>query len=365
MRVTDKISQNQILKNIQKNRSELTQLQNQAATGKKLLNPSDDPTGATKVLSNRADLKNAEQYEKNILSAKIFLDTTESTLAQLGEAIVRAKELALQSASDTIGEQQRVMIGSEVEQIYNSVLEMSNRRVGERYLFGGFKTQSTPFNREGEYQGDDGEMKIQSQQGNFVAMNLTGDRVFLGRAIGQDNYIRQPEVVPLDVDQLQEYKLSETERELQNEQNLAGRIEDRGTEGAREPASVGRIQGLGKTDPTSSDDGVNIFKLMHGLGMALKTNDKLSIQEALEPLDQALNQINLVRAEIGGRTNQLNAASEGIQKAVIDNKSLTSQIEDADLFQTMSDLSKSDTALKGTLETSSRILNRSLLDFLK
>jgi len=366
MRITDKMSQNQVLKNIQKNRSELAQLQNQAATGKKIATPSDDPSSATKILSNRTDLKTAEQLEKNIFSAKMFLDTTESTLAQMGEALIRAKELVIQAASDTVGESQRSMIGSEIGQIYNAVLEMSNRRQGERFLFGGFKTEAAPFNKEGEYRGDDGEIKIQNQQGNFIAMNLTGDRVFLGRGIGQDDYTRQPENRPLDVDQLQQYKISEDERELDNNQKLADRIEARG------PASVGRVQGLGSTnpvtgelDPVVDNDGVNIFSLISGLDAALKTNDKITIQGALEPLDQALDQINLVRAEIGGRVNQLNAAADAIQKSVVDTKSLNSQLEDADLFQTMSELSKSDTALKGTLETSSRVLSRSLLDFLR
>lgn len=359
MRVTDKMSQNQVLGNIQKNRSELTQLQNQAATGKKLNTPSEDPVGAAKVLTQRTELKNAEQFDKNINSAKIFLDTTESTLAQMGEALIRTKELALQAASDTLGESQRSMVGSEVSQIYNSVLEMSNRRVGERFLFGGFKTQAAPFSRDGEYRGDDGEIKVQNEKGNFVAMNLTGDRVFLGRAIGKDDYIRQPEEVPQTTDQLQQFKISETEREFENNQKLDDRIETRG------PASIGRIQTLSKADPITGSEGVNIFSLIRGLDIALKANDKLAIQDALEPLDQALNQINLVRAEIGGRVNQLTVASEGLQKAVVDNKTLTSQIEDADLFQTMSDISKTDSTLKGTLETSSRMLNRSLLDFLR
>lgn len=359
MRITDKMSQNQVLKNIQKNRSELAQLQNQAATGKKIATPSDDPSSAAKILTSRTDLKTNEQLEKNIFSAKMFLDTTESTLAQMGEALIRAKELALQSASDTVGESQRSMIGSEIGQIYNAVLEMSNRRQGERFLFGGYKTEAAPFTHEGEYLGDDGEIKIQNQQGNFIAMNLTGDRVFLGRAIGQDDYIRQPENVPQDAEQLQQYKNAEDERELQNTQKLEDRIETRG------PASVGRVQGLGKTDPVTGGEGVNIFSLIRSLDVALKANDKVAIQGALEPLDQALNQINLVRAEIGGRTNQLNAAADGIQKLVVDNKSLTSQLEDADLFQTMSELAKSDTALKGTLETSNRVLSRSLLDFLR
>lgn len=359
MRVTDKMNQNQVMKNIQKTRSELSQLQNQAATGKKLTTPSEDPTGATKVLTNRTEAKNLEQFDKNIFFAKSFMDTTESTLSQLGESLIRAKELALQAASDTIGESQRQMIGSEVEQIYNSVLEMSNRRMGERYLFGGYKTQTLPFNRDGEYQGDDGEIKIQNQKGSFVTMNLTGDRVFYGRGIGKGEYLRQPQETPQSTDQLQQFKLAEADREFQNNQKEEDHIETRG------PASVGRVQGLGKADPITGSEGVNIFTLMRGLDVALKTNDKFAIQDALEPLDQALNQINLVRAEIGGRVNQLNATSDGIQKALVDNKVLTSQIEDADLFQTMSDLTKTDTTLKGTLETSTKVLNNSLLDFLK
>lgn len=359
MRITDKMSQNQVLNNIQKNRTELAQLQNQAATGKKITTPSDDPLSASKILTNRTDLKTIEQIEKNIFSAKIFLDTTESTLSQMGESLIRTKELALQAASDTVGESQREMIGSEVGQIYNAVLEMSNRRMGDRFLFGGSRTEAAPFNHDGEYLGNDGEMKIQNQQGNFVAMNLTGDRVFLGRAIGQSDYIRQPEDIPQDADQLQQYKIAEDEREFQNSQKLEDHVETRG------PASVGRVQGLGKSDPVTGGDGVNIFSLLRSLNVALKANDKIAIQEALEPLDQALSQINLVRAEVGGRINQLNAAADGIQKSVVDNKTLTSQLEDADLFKTMSDLAKTDTTLKGTLETSNRLLSRSLLDFLR
>lgn len=359
MRITDKMNQNQIMKNVQKNRSELAQLQNQAATGKKLTTPSEDPTGATKILTNRTELKNMEQFEKNISFARNFMDMTESTLAQLGDALVRTKELALQAASDTVGESQREMIGSEVEQIYNSVLEMANRRVGERHLFGGYKTHMTPFNREGEYQGDDGEIKIQNQKGNFVAMNLTGDRVFLGRGIGQGQHVRQPDEVPKDTDQLQQYKIAEADREFQNNQKDEDQIETRG------PASVGRIQTMSKTDPVTGGAGVNVFSLLRSLNVAMATNDKYAIQDALEPLDQALNQVSLVRAEIGGRMNQMNATVDSIQKAKVDNQVLSSQVEDADLFQTMSDLSKTDATLKGTLETSSRVLSNSLLDFLK
>ena len=70
MRITDKMNQNQVMKNIQKNRSDLAQFQNQASSGKKITTPSDDPSGATKVLSSRTEIKNMEQFDKNIFFAK-------------------------------------------------------------------------------------------------------------------------------------------------------------------------------------------------------------------------------------------------------------------------------------------------------
>ena len=359
MRVTDKMSQNQVMTNLQKNRTELNQLQNQAATMKRVTKPSDDPVAAAKVLINRTENKNLEQFDKNIFQAKNFLETTESTLAQLGEAIVRAKELAVQAASDTNGGLPREMLSTEVGQIYNAVLEISNRRSGERYLFGGQKTLTQPFTRDGEYSGDDGEIRIENLKGNFIAMNLTGDRVFLGHGIGQDGTIKESRETPQSVDQLQQHKLSEADREFQNQQGAEDKLETRG------PASVGRVQRLGTVDPVSGGSGVNLFNLISGLEAAMKTNDKFGIQDALEPLDQALNQINMARAEIGGRVVQLNTASDGIQKSIVDNKSTISQLEDADLFQVMTDLNRSDAALKGSLETSHKLMSMSLLDFLR
>lgn len=359
MRVTEKMNQAQVLNNIQKNRSELSNLQNQAASGKRITKPSDDPTAATRILTNRTDGKNLEQFDKGIINARTFLESTESTLAQLGDAIVRAKELTIQGANDTNGGSAREMISIEIGQIYNSVFEMSNRRVGERYMFGGHQTLKPPFGRDGEYSGDDGEMKIAANKGQFVAMNLTGDKVFMGRGIGADGFVHPSYETPQSLNELQDFKLSEVEREFENKANESLNVETRG------PASVGRVQRLGAQDPVNGSAGVNIFSIMRGLEVALKTNDKMGIQQALEPLDQALSQVTLARAEIGGRVNALNATSDGIQKTIAENKISNSQLEDADLFQVMTDLNKSDAALKGSLETSHKLLSMSLLDFIR
>lgn len=359
MRVSDKGNQNNLMNNIQKSRSQIAQLQTQAATMKKITKPSDDPIGAAKALENKTENKNLAQFEKDILQGKMFLETTESTLAQLNENLVRAKELALQAASDTNGGLPREMIAEELSQIFNSVVEMSNRSSGERFLFGGFKTSEAPFTREGEFRGDKGEMQIQNHKNQFLPMNLSGAQVFLGKDLGYQGTVKRDWEIPKTLEELQAFKLNNIEKEFIEQEQEANYIETRG------PASTGRIQRLAEKDPITGQSGINIFTMMMGLEAALRTNDKEGIQDALEPLDQAMNQVNLARAEVGGRMNQMNAASEGIQKSIIENKSQTSQIEDADLFQVMTDLSKSDQTLKATLETSSKVSQQSLLDFLR
>lgn len=359
MRVSDKMNQNQFLSNIQKNRTELSSLQNQAATMKRINKPSDDPIGAAKALQNRTENKNLEQFDRNILFARSFLENSESTLSQLGEAVVRAKELAMQGASDTNGGVPRQMISEEVSQIYNSVVEMSNRRFGERYIFGGYQTTEAPFTKAGEFRGDNGQIQIQNHKGQFLPMNLSGSQIFLGEDLGYEGAIKRQWEVPKTLEELQDYKISEVQKEIEQDVQSEDMIEMRG------PASVGRVQRLSETDPVSGQAGANIFSLITTLEAALRTNDKVSIQSVLEPLDQALNQINLARAEVGGRLNQMNATSDGIQKTIVENKAQNSLIEDADLFKVMTDLNKSDTALKATLETSNKIMSQSLLDFLR
>jgi len=61
----------------------------------------------------------------------------------------------------------------------------------------------------------------------------------------------------------------------------------------------------------------------------------------------------------------LNAATDSLQKSILDVKAMASQLEDADLFEVVSDINRTDSTLKATLETSGKVMNMSLLDFLR
>lgn len=277
----------------------------------------------------------------------------------MNDALVRAKELALQAANDTNQGVPREMMASEVEQLYGSIVEMSNRRFGDRYIFAGHKTTHPPFTKEGIYSGDAGQVQIQTIDGQFMPMNLIGSQVFLGEDLSYGGTVPRDQNIPKTVEELQKYKLDQIEAEFQREESFDNQLETRG------PANVGSVQRIGEVDPVTDARGVNIFQTVMGLETALRTNDKMGIQQTLESLDQAMVQINLARAEVGGRINQLVATGESIQRGLVDNKTYNSQIEDADVFQVMTEINKSNQTLEATMATSQKFLSQSLLDFLR
>ncbi len=363
MRVTDKMAYNQTTQNLSKNRTEMSDLQNQAATQKRINKPSDDPTASARVLANRTEERGSKQFVKNINVARSFLEATDQSLSELSEALVRAKELAIQQANDAgaSGETRR-SVAAEVGQVYAQAVQIGNRKLGERYIFAGYRTTKPPFDISGEYQGDDGDMKLQINKDAFVAMNISGDKVFLGQGLGQDGLIGPKNAVPRNTEQLKEHKQNEELRIEHNQEMRQEPIE------LRSPASVGantRGEVTVQSRSAPENEGTNILRSLKDFEIALRTNDKTEIQSAIDNIDSAISQVVNARAQVGARVSSLNAATDSLQKAIVDNKQAASQLEDADLFEVVSDMNKTESTLKATLETSGKTMNMSLLDFLR
>lgn len=354
MRVADKMAFSQVTQNLSKNRSEMQDLQNQAATQKRVVKPSDDPMAAARVLVNRVDEKSNEQFIKSLNSAKSFLEFTDQSLGELTESLIRAKELALSQADDASGNaQSRRVTGKEIEQIYNQSVQIANRKLGERYVFSGHKTTTMPFDIMGNYRGDDGDIKIQINKDSFLPMNLSGDKVFLGRGLGNDGFIHARYETPKNVTEMQDYKQEEQQRLEQNQEVMGNHVDVRG------PSNIGDIQ------KSSDVVGTNVFSILKNLQVSLEANDKAGVQDSIDYLDQAINQVVLARSQVGSRVGIVNSSIDSTQKAKMDNRIAASQLEDADVFQVMSDITKNEGTLRATMETSGKLIQPSLLDFLK
>src|SRR6185369_13122131 len=107
---------------------------------------------ASRVLAARVEKRGNEQFIKNLEYAKGYLNFTEQTLSELSDILVRAKELAISQANDaSASAQSRHVVAEEMRQMGDQVVQIANRKLGERFIFGGFKTTAAPFDQNGEY----------------------------------------------------------------------------------------------------------------------------------------------------------------------------------------------------------------------
>jgi flagellar hook-associated protein 3 FlgL len=362
MRIADKMSFQQVNSALAKNREELIDLQNQAATQRRVNKPSDDPIAATRVLNSKTEERTDKQFMKSLNIAKSFLETTDQSLNDLTEALARAKELALNQSNDASANvDTRKTVAAEIDQILSQSIQIGNRKLGDRYIFAGHKTTTSPFDSKGNYFGDAGDIKIQVNKDSFVAMNLPGNKLFQGIELNDDGVVRANIDTPRTADDLKTLKSNiENRKNRQSDENENRQVFSKQQ---RDLASV--KPAIEHEDTTWKTEGVNIFETLKGLSIALKTNDKAAVQSQLDVIDQALAQVILARSQVGARVTSLNTSLESLQKSAIDAKQMASSQEDADVFELVSDINKNDTALKATLQTSGKMIQPSLLDFLR
>ncbi|AHN20572.1 flagellar hook-associated protein FlgL [Lysinibacillus varians] len=140
MRVTQSMLSNNMLLNLNNNYGKLSKLQNQINSGSKITRPSDDPVVAVKGMGYRRDLGQVEQYSRNMNEVNNWLDTSDESLNQVGEQMKRVRELVIQAANDTNTPDDRAKIKSEMDQIQKQIQDIANTKVGDRYIFSGTKT---------------------------------------------------------------------------------------------------------------------------------------------------------------------------------------------------------------------------------
>lgn len=401
MRVADKMNYDQVNKSIAKNRTEMSSLQNQAATQKRVNKPSDDPVAASRVLGARIELRGTEQYIKNLNYAKGFLDFTEQSLNELTEIFVRAKELALSQSNDASSSAQtRNVVAEEVKQLLNQTIQIGNRKLGERFIFGGFQTTETPFDEHGNYNGDLGEMRIHVDKNNFLAMNLPGSVVFEGVGLSKEGFTLRSIQQATNLDELSAQKAEHPQAyEGAEDLDIKANGQDPnmnsgGDVNMRSPASVRdatRITGSSSwysrkaadkenlseaatsTDPVGykslgseelEQDGENLFQALKKLQIALSTDDKAGIQESLDRIDDSIQQVVIARTALGARVMTIDGTLNSLHTNTVDSKAGISNLEDADAFQVISDINKTESALQATLQTSGKLMQKSLMDFI-
>lgn len=343
-RVTEGLLYDKADRAMHRTRSTLLKNQEQAISGKRINRPSDDPQGMIRSIGLKQKVTRNEQALKNMELANSYLSVTDSSLGEMTEVLSRAKELAIQMSSGTNqAPEAMAAVKSEVDELFYQAVQLANARIGERYVFAGYQTDHPPFDVEGNYYGDAGTIEIEVQPGQRVQFNMTGLGPFMG-----------VEEIPNKNSNLGAVRGATIGPEFRDPAMVTAH--NQGIDPQENPEAFAKIQ---------ADAGVNVFSVLKNLSEGLGTGKVELINESLESLDQAMSQVSASRATVGALQNSVLSNRDLVETQQVTNKTLLSNVEDADLEQVYSELARNESLLSATLDSNKKLLTPSLLDFLR
>lgn len=163
--------------------SKLNHLEQQLATGSKLVSAKDDPVAAGTAVSLDRAVAALDQLGKNANVVQNRLGLQENALAEAGEMMSRITELTLQASNPALSSADLQGVASELRSVKDALLALANTTDGTgRYLFGGTNGDSAPFslaNGTVTYSGDQTQRQVEVAPGTFVGDALPGSEIFM------------------------------------------------------------------------------------------------------------------------------------------------------------------------------------------
>lgn len=319
MRVTNQMMTNSFLRNMNNNLSNLNKLNNQLTTGKEISKPSDNPFKTARIMQMYSDIAANKQYNENIKDTINWLDTTDVALEQLGNSFQRVRELMVSAGNASYGSDELKAIKDEINEKVNEVAQILNTNFDGKYIFGGTKSSSKPIG-------------VNTVDGNnslsFIdkSGNSTIDPVLL-------NQINSKLTVEI-------------------------------SQGVNMNYNVGAGEILNFKDASGND--VDVMSLMSNIINNLQSGNVSDVVSGdLSNIDSVLSNINKLRGEVGAKQNRMDSAKTQNEVQNLSMTEILSKTEDIDLAEKTIQLATLQSVYMASLQTSAKILQSTLIDFVR
>jgi flagellar hook-associated protein 3 FlgL len=177
----------------------LQKTQEQVASGRRILTPSDDPVASARALEVTQAQATNTQYGRNRVFAENILVQTEGTLGSVTELLLDVQSAVASAGNGTLGDNERGFIATEIGARLQQLIGLANSRdASGNYLFSGFQSGTPAFVQSATgatYQGDAGQQLVQVDAQRQLALGTPGSTVFQGG--GQDVFATLSNLVTL------------------------------------------------------------------------------------------------------------------------------------------------------------------------
>ncbi|MDH5446325.1 MAG: flagellar hook-associated protein FlgL [Gammaproteobacteria bacterium] len=383
----------------------LAKVQQQVASGKRVISPADDPVAMAQVISLQDSFKKTEQFQRNIDNAVGRLTLEEGVLDGVTKILQRVRELAVYGNNATQTNDTRGYISEEIAQLGEELLGQANTMDSDgEFLFAGSKGRFKPFSKDDKgnflYYGDDTQRFVRVGPRRQIAINDTGTEVFRKVREGNGTFIVTESLNNKGTGVLDQgsskghYDFGTYVMVMDQKQNLNPNepityqiLKENGevivpptifSEGNAITFEGVQMFILGEPEPGDfyvirPSQHQDIFTTLQKLVVALKDSRNTAedhaflhneVNRALSSIDTALGKILDVRASIGTRLNALES-QRGINESFsIQLKELVSNIEDLDYGEAISRLNSSKVALEASQKAFVKVQDVSLFNHL-
>jgi flagellar hook-associated protein 3 FlgL len=289
-----------------------TQLQQEATTGLKLSLPEDNPSAMAQVLNLQADSNANQQYQSNITDLTNQATAVSSTLTSLQAIVSKAGEIAT-SADGLSSPTALTSYATQVGELIQQALQLGNSKDSEgNYIFGGTDTSTPPFTATTD------------SSGNVTGVTYSGNTSVNQVQIGQGV-------------------------------TVSAQVPGANTTGSG-PAGMF----------TDSRSGADLFNHLISLQQDLIAGNTTAISSADAPniTNDQNNVANQVSAN-GVLQARLQATTATETQQYTDLTAQISDKTDANLATTLTNLQQTQTAFQAALQSSTMVMNLTILDFIQ
>tara|TARA_B110001452_G_scaffold65542_1_gene52394 strand:+ start:4065 stop:4985 length:921 start_codon:yes stop_codon:yes gene_type:complete len=286
--------------------AKLAQMQTQLASGKQIVQPSDDPDKAAIIQRLNTAYERQEVYETSLDSVNNRLVAEESALMGTDNILQRLRELAVRASSDTLTAPDRKIIAIEVSTLKDAVVALANTQdITGNYVFSGSMTKTVPFAVDGTgatlYKGDDRYVEVDVSEQLRLSMNRPGNEVFA-------SVVRQ----------------------------------EAGSDAQR----------------------VSFFSVIDDFMSALNNNETAGVQRSLAEVSEMSENLSGSLADVGSRMLVVDSQREMLSDAKLRYKTLLSGVEDLDYAKAVTALSAEMLSLEAAQSSFAKISQLSLFNYM-
>ncbi len=283
----------------------ISQVNKQISSGIRVNQASDDPSAVAPIIAYQGQLAHIKQVQTNLSAAQTEAQSADGALQTATTLVNQLITLGAQGASSTENASSRAVMGEQVQQIEQQLVDLANTSVGGTYIFGGDSSSSAPYtfnwtSPEGVIQNTTptNTALLRDTDGNSIVPRLTAQQIF---------------------------------------------------------------------DPRNSDGTPatgNVFEAAFALGTALLANDQTGTQTALDQVKAASAQIGQSATAYGNIENWIQQAGQTATSQVNNVTQALSGIRDSDVATAATQLSLDQTAMQAALAAHASLSTKSLFSFL-